>query len=80
MTNTYLDKSYAYAVARLRHEELKLLNKAFMDQLISAKTAEDAARQLRDKGWGGDEEGESLEDLISGETVRLIVSIPKELK
>ncbi len=71
MTNTYLDKSYAYAVARLRHEELRLLNKAFMDQLISARTAEDAARQLRDRGWGSDDEGENLEALVSGETVRM---------
>ena len=68
MTNTYLDKSYAYAVARLRHAELKLLNKSFVDQLISAKTAEDAARQLRDRGWGSGEEDESFEDLLSYET------------
>ncbi len=71
MTNTYLDKSYAYAVARLRHEELRLLNKSFMDQLISAKTAQDAARQLRDKGWGSDREDSSYEDMISDETDRI---------
>ena len=71
MTNTYLDKSYAYAVARLRHEELKLLNKSFMDQLISARTAEDAARLLRDKGWGSSEEDVSFEDMISDETDKI---------
>ena len=47
MTNTYVDKSYAYAVARLRHAELKLLDGAFMEQLISAKTTEDAVRILK---------------------------------
>ena len=71
MTNTYLDKSYAYAVARLRHEELKLLNKSFMDQLISAKTAEDAARQLRDRGWGSSEDNLSFEDMISAENDKI---------
>lgn len=71
MTNTYLDKSYAYAVARLRNAELKLLDKNFLDQLISAKTAEDAARQLRDRGWGSGEEGESYEDMLNTETDRI---------
>lgn len=71
MTNTYLDKSYAYAVARLRGAELKLLNKAFLDQLISAKTADDAAKQLRDRGWGSGDEDEDFEGMLSAETDKI---------
>lgn len=55
MTNTYVDKSYAYAVARLRHAELKLLDAAVMEQLLSAKSTEDAIKILKDKGWGSEE-------------------------
>ncbi len=71
MTNTYLDKSYAFAVARLRHAELKLLDRTFMEQLISAKSAEDAAKLLRDRGWGSGEDTESFEEMISCETDRI---------
>ena len=70
MKNTYLDKSYAYAVARLRHAELKLLDKTFMEQLISSKSAGETAKLLRDRGWGSSEEGESYEDMISCEIKR----------
>ena len=48
MTNTYVDKSYAYAVASLRHAELKLLDAAVMEQLLSAKSTEDAIKKGTD--------------------------------
>ena len=70
MTNTYVDKSYAYAVARLRHAELSLLDKAAMEQLITAKSAEDAEKLLRDKGWGGDD-SEDTESMFAAETRKL---------
>ncbi len=70
MTNTYVDKSYAYAVARLRHAELKLLDASFMEQLVSAKTTEDAVKLLKDKGWGS-EESDDLDEMFSGETEKL---------
>ena len=70
MTNTYVDKSYAYAVARLRHAELKLLDGAFMEQLISAKTTEDAVRILKDRGWGS-EDSDDLDEMFRQETEKL---------
>lgn len=42
---------YAYAVARTRAVENKLLDKGVIDRLITAQTAENACRILRDEGW-----------------------------
>ncbi len=44
---------YIYAVARIRAQELALLNASFMDQLISAESEEAAVRLLLDHGWSG---------------------------
>ncbi len=44
---------YIYAVARIRAQELTLLNASFMDQLISAENEEAAVRLLLDHGWEG---------------------------
>ncbi|MDO4960957.1 MAG: V-type ATPase subunit [Eubacteriales bacterium] len=70
MTNTYVDKSYAYAVARLRHAELKLLDSAALEQLISARSTEDAVKLLKDRGWGSDE-SDDLDEICSKETKKL---------
>ncbi|MCR5774522.1 MAG: V-type ATPase subunit [Lachnospiraceae bacterium] len=45
------DNQYYYAVARIRSRELGLLNQAFIDQLLGAKSIEEAMRLLQDKGW-----------------------------
>lgn len=71
MTNTYIDKSYAYAVARLRSEELKLLDKSFMEQLISAKDAAAVVSMLHDKGWGSGDPDEDTDELLAAETGKL---------
>lgn len=47
------DTDYAYAVARVRYHELSLLSEADMEQLIDAKSYEDAMQKLADLGWGG---------------------------
>lgn len=47
------DTDYAYAVARIRVNELKLLTHADIELLLSQKTCEDCVRRLLDKGYGG---------------------------
>ncbi|MCR5410730.1 MAG: V-type ATPase subunit [Lachnospiraceae bacterium] len=45
------DNHYYYAVARIRSRELSLLNQAFIDQLLGARSMDEAMRLLQDKGW-----------------------------
>ncbi len=45
------DNQYYYAVARIRSRELSLLNQSFIDQLLGAKSMDEAMRLLQDKGW-----------------------------
>lgn len=45
------ETEYAYAVARIRVNELKLLTAAELDQLINASDYSEAVRKLVDKGW-----------------------------
>lgn len=60
------ENQYIYAVARIRARELGLLDRAFIEQLIAARSHKEAIRLLRDKGWG-DKGEESLEELVSSE-------------
>ena len=46
------EQQYTYAVARIRSKELGLLNRPFMEQLISSKSYDECLRLLADKGWG----------------------------
>ena len=43
---------YAYAVARVRANELNLLSAADVEQLIVAEDYKTAMRRLADAGWG----------------------------
>ena len=43
---------YAYAVARIRSKELKLLSASFLEQLLSAPDCESCLKLLAEKGWG----------------------------
>ena len=62
------DTDYAYAVARIRANELRLLTKADLDSLISARTIKDALRALGDKGWENDNINENnFESMLSKE-------------
>lgn len=60
------DKQYIYAVARIRTKELGLLNKQFMEQLLSCKTYEDCLTVLAEKNFGNSE-NPVLEDIIKSE-------------
>lgn len=46
------DTDYAYAVARIRSNELSLLTEADTEQLIDAESYEEAMQKLADSGWG----------------------------
>ncbi len=46
------DTDYAYAVARVRSNELSLLTEADTEQLIEAESYEAAMNKLADLGWG----------------------------
>ena len=45
------ETDYAYAVSRIRAQELKLLSKQDLDQLMACATEEECLRILADKGW-----------------------------
>lgn len=63
------EKQYTYAVARIRAKENALLNDAFMEQLIGAKSEDEALALLSEKGWKGRDEGrkQSPQDILSYE-------------
>ncbi|MDF2608694.1 MAG: hypothetical protein K0R92_168 [Lachnospiraceae bacterium] len=58
------DDQFVYAVARIRAKELTLLDNAFFDQLMAAKSYKECLQLLSDKGWGKNGE-ESAEELLS---------------
>lgn len=47
------DTDYAYAVARIRCNELKLLTKSDLELLLSSVSVEECIKRLTDKGYGG---------------------------
>ncbi len=55
------ETEYAYAVARIRANETKLLTRADIDQLIEAESYEAAVRLLADKGFAVPEKGENFD-------------------
>ncbi len=68
---------FAYAVARIRCNELNLLTSADFEQLISAQDYKSAAAFLNDKGWELDEKSDSNANAFTRkreETWRLIQS------
>lgn len=52
MSRKKRDIDYAYAVARVRANELTLLSEADMEQLIEADSYSSAMQKLSDAGWG----------------------------
>ncbi|MCQ2609476.1 MAG: V-type ATPase subunit [Lachnospiraceae bacterium] len=70
MIGAYIDKSYVYAVARIRLMELKLLSKHNFDELIVAKDKSNIKRILKEKDWGADEDADFL-SIIKNERVKL---------
>lgn len=67
----YIDKDYIYAVARIRGAELKLLNRAAMEQLVQANSVTDCLRILGEKGWGGEGKASSPEALLALEREKM---------
>ncbi|MDR1002484.1 MAG: V-type ATPase subunit [Oscillospiraceae bacterium] len=62
------DTDYAYAVARIRANESKLLTSSDIELLLSSKSAEDCIKRLIDKGYGNPAEGYKGDaKLLSGE-------------
>ena len=59
------DSDYAYAVARIRANELKLLTKQDMELLLLSENCEQCLARLVDKGWGT--QGESEAEILRGE-------------
>ena len=65
------EKQYTYAVARIRSKELNLLNGAFMEQLLSAKSVSEALTMLAEKGWQAPEGSQGhVEDILSNESAK----------
>lgn len=63
------DTDYAYSVARIRCNELKLLTKADLEQLLSLGTAEECMKRLTDKGYGRNGESYTSErELLKAES------------
>lgn len=61
-------QDYIYAVARIRSQELSLLNLSFMEQLLTAEDEEAAISLLLDHGWDGN--GVSVDEMLDKEHVR----------
>lgn len=51
------DTNYAYAVARIRANELQLLSNQAVEQLMAAKSYDECIRLLLDRGWGDEISG-----------------------
>ncbi len=60
------DTDYAYAVARIRANETRLLTRQDIDVLLRSESFEQCLARLADKGWG--EQGQSESELLNAET------------
>ena len=63
------DNGYIYAVARIRSQELHLLNAQFLESLVSSGSEEAALKMLAEKGWGS--EGQNAEEILTGEEQKI---------
>lgn len=67
MSNT----GYTFAVARIRAMETGLFSGAVIDQLMSAKTYEEALRFLSEKGWGDGSPSQNVDAMLSEERAKI---------
>lgn len=58
-------EQYIYAVSRIRGAEMRLLNNAFLEQLLAAEGEEQCLSLLQERGWG--EAGMESEDIFAQE-------------
>ena len=63
-----MGKDYTYAVARIRAKELSLLGNAAMEQLLAARSCDEALRLLADRGWGNPDERLTVDNMLAAET------------
>lgn len=63
-----MERSYEYAVGAVRAKETKLLRRADLETLFSAKTEEELVRVLQDKGYGDAAGSATVEDLLTAQT------------
>lgn len=62
------DTNYAYAVARIRANELQLLSNQAVEQLMASKSYDECIRLLLDRGWGDEVGGvPTAEALLAAE-------------
>ena len=67
--SSYTDKSYIYAVSRIRYAELRLLDGSVFDRLTEAKDVDECIAILAEKGFGG--ESREPESMLACEKSRL---------
>lgn len=70
---------YTYAVARIRAKEASLLTKQDLEQLLLAKSYDEAVRYLYDKGFDGGGEHSDYNGILTGENDK-IWALLRELK
>jgi V/A-type H+/Na+-transporting ATPase subunit C len=75
------ENQYIYAVSRIRSKELSLLDKSFLEQLLSSKSYHDCLRLLTDKGWGlgNNETAEELLHIERDKTWDLIRELVEDM-
>ena len=63
-----MDKTkYTYAVARIRALEVSLFSDAFIEQLLSCKSADQVLQSVMEKGWGDMDSGSDTEAVLKCE-------------
>ncbi|MDF2586277.1 MAG: hypothetical protein K0S41_118 [Anaerocolumna sp.] len=75
------ENQYIYAVSRIRSKELSLLDKSFLEQLLTSKSYGDCLRMLADKGWGraGNETAEEILHIEREKTWDLIRELVEDM-
>jgi len=73
------DNSYAFAVARIRVKEKKLLSDADIAQMAAMKDEASVLAFLADRGWGDGQSPVNAEDMLSAEEAKSW-ALMKELK
>ncbi len=80
MDGAYIDKQYAYQVARIRGAELSLLTTPFLLELIQKEKVSDILNALREKGFGkeGDETADQILETESLKTWQFVDELVPE--
>ena len=69
------DLDYTFAVARTRALEVNLFSGQMIDQLIGAKTYEDALRMVDEKGWGESDAAEDADKILADERNKIWTTV-----